>query len=53
VLLEIQGDEKNGYHLVKAPDGFLAADSWHRTIGEAQQSARELFGVEPDQWSED
>jgi hypothetical protein len=53
VRLEIQGDEKNGYHLVKSPEGFFAADDWHQTLGEAQRSARELFGVDMDQWRED
>ncbi len=52
VRLEIQGDDKNGYHLVKSPEGFFTADDWHATLTEAQRSARELFGVGLDQWSE-
>jgi hypothetical protein len=50
VRLEIQGDERAGYHLVQSPDGFFTADSWHATLVEAQQSATELFGVGPDVW---
>jgi hypothetical protein len=53
VHLEIQGDEKGGYHLVKSPEGFFTADDWYMTIGEAQRSALELFGVDPDRWVED
>ena len=53
VRLEIRGDEKNGYHLVESPEGFFTADDWHSTIVEAQRSASELFGVGPQQWSED
>lgn len=52
VRLEIQGDDEGGYHLVKSPDGFFTADEWHQTLHEAQQSARELFGVGLDQWRE-
>lgn len=53
VCLEIQGDEKDGYHLVKSPEGFFAADDWHMTIEEAQKSAGELFNVEDLQWVEE
>ena len=52
VRLEIQGDETNGFHLVKRPDGFFTADDWHSTIEDAKRAANELFGVAAQQWSE-
>ena len=51
VLLEIQGDEKDGYHLVMSPDGFFTADSWHETRQDAINAAWELFGVNESQWT--
>lgn len=51
VELEIQGDDREGYHLVISPHGFFAADSWHHTKHDALSTARELFGVLPDAWS--
>ena len=51
VQLEIQGDDRNGYHLVMSPNGFFTADSWHQTIQDALDTARELFGVITDDWS--
>jgi len=53
VRLEIQGDEKDGYNLVKSPEGFFTADDWHMTIDEARKSAHESFGVEVLQWFEE
>jgi hypothetical protein len=53
VQLEIQGDEKNGYHLVKSPEGFFTADDWHMSLEAAQNSAAELFGVKVAQWVEE
>jgi hypothetical protein len=50
VVLEIQGDEQNGYHLVLSPDGFSTSDGWFAELADARRSASELFGVEPDQW---
>jgi len=52
VSLEIQGDAKNGYHLVQSPDGFFAADSHHETKEDALETAEELFGVCRHEWSE-
>jgi hypothetical protein len=52
VKLEIQGDGKNGYHLVMAPEGFFTADSWHQSLDEAFASAHELFDVSAHQWAE-
>jgi hypothetical protein len=52
VELEIQGDPKNGYHLVMAPEGFFTADSWHQSLDEALASAHELFDVIASEWTE-
>ncbi|XAM00775.1 hypothetical protein OT109_05155 [Phycisphaeraceae bacterium D3-23] len=52
VELEIQGDFKNGYHLVMSPEGFFTADAWFETIAEAKQSALVSFGINPDQWQD-
>ena len=51
VELEIQGDDRDGYHLVMSPHGFFTADSWHQTKQDALDTASELFGVLPDAWS--
>jgi len=51
VSLEIQGDSRNGYHLVMSPSGFFTADAWHETKQDALESAHELFGIEFDEWS--
>jgi hypothetical protein len=51
VTLEIQGDAKNGYHLVMSPEGCFTADTWHESIADAKATAEELFNVPPDGWS--
>jgi hypothetical protein len=51
VELEIQGDDRNGYHLVMTPSGYFTADSWHPTKHDAVESARELFGIDQYAWS--
>ena len=51
VLLEIQGDPKNGYQLIMSPKGCFTADSWHETIDDAKEDAQELFGVHLQSWS--
>jgi len=51
VALEIQGDAKNGYHLIMSPSGCFTADSRHETIADAIDSARRLFGVRSDAWA--
>jgi hypothetical protein len=51
VELEIQGDDKWGYHLVMSPDGLPFADSSHDTLEDALESARSLFGVPLDGWT--
>lgn len=52
VLLEMQGDAHNGYHLVATPDGCLTADTWYATQREALETARELCGVDQDEWTD-
>lgn len=51
VELEIQGDDRNGYHLVMSPAGYFTADSWHATKVDALNSAFEMFGVSKNAWS--
>lgn len=51
VELKIQGDDRDGYHLIMSPHGFFTADSWHQTKEDALSTARELFGVLPAAWS--
>ncbi|MCH9656024.1 MAG: hypothetical protein K0U86_18955 [Planctomycetes bacterium] len=51
VSLEIQGDRRNGYHLVMSPSGFFTADSWHETRQDALEKANELFGIKFEEWS--
>jgi hypothetical protein len=51
VELEIQGDEHFGYHLVMCPEGCTFADTWHATLEDAKESAREMFGVPLDGWT--
>lgn len=50
VALEITGDPRAGFHLVVAPDGFFAADTWHETQEQALAEAAEAFGIRPDAW---
>lgn len=51
VMLEIQGDAPNGYHLVMTPEGCFTADTWHESIASAKATAEELFSVPPDRWA--
>jgi hypothetical protein len=50
VELEIQGDEKNGFHLVMSPDGCFTADTWHESVEDAKDTAHRLFGVGFEEW---
>ena len=50
ISLEIQGDAKNGYHLVMSPEGFFTADYWYESKDDAIQNALELFGVAANEW---
>ena len=51
VSLSIEGDEKNGYHLIKSPEGFFAADDWYQTLDEAKIAAHDQFGITSDAWA--
>ena len=33
-------------------DGELYGDTWHETLGDAEEAALEMFGVTPGQWQE-
>ena len=48
--LAIEGDDKQGYHLIMSPTGFFTADYWYATQDEAVSSASELFGVSSKHW---
>lgn len=50
VALEIQGTDRDGYHLVMSPQGVFTADSWHPTLRDAVAAAEELFDVSEDGW---
>lgn len=51
VRLEIQGDDRGGYHLVLTPEGCFTADTWHETLAEAIEEAANRFGVLKSAWS--
>jgi hypothetical protein len=51
VTLEIQGNARDGYHLVMSPTGCFTADTWHETVEDAKETAHQLFGVPPDRWT--
>jgi hypothetical protein len=50
VNLEIQGDGKDGFHLIMSPDGCFTADTWHETLEDAKDTAYRIFGVPADGW---
>jgi hypothetical protein len=52
VALEIQGDEREGFHLIMSPAGFFTADNWYRTSEEALRGASELFDVNAEEWKQ-
>ena len=51
VDLEIQGNEAEGYHLIMSPDGCFTADTWHESVEDAKDTAKEAFGVGLDEWT--
>ncbi len=51
VELEIQGNEAEGYHLIMSPDGCFTADTWHESVEDAKDTAKEAFGVGLDEWT--
>ena len=34
------------------PD-YISSDSWHKTLAEALEAAKEVFGVAPESWVDD
>ena len=49
--LEIQGDDKIGFHLrVSDGEGVGLNDWWFATVEEAKQTAFEWFKLEPSAW---
>jgi len=50
IELEIQGDDIDGYHLVKTPEGCFTADDWYASKLRALEVAQEEFGVPLDGW---
>jgi hypothetical protein len=53
VELRVQGNKKQGYHLIMTPDGLFTADTHHPDLQDALRAAEEAFGVSPDDWSKD
>lgn len=51
VKLLIEGNMKNGYHLIITPDGFFTTDSHHETLEDAIESAKESFNISYSDWS--
>ena len=51
VALEIQGNARDGYHLLMSPAGCFTADTWHETVEEAKEAAHHLFGAPVDTWT--
>ena len=51
IRLEIQGNKKQGFHLVMRPTGFFTADSWYASQSEALADANEWFELPADAWS--
>jgi hypothetical protein len=52
VLLDIEIEfDGYGYLLCyHSQDGTVHGDTWHQSLGDAEQSAAECFGVESRQW---
>jgi hypothetical protein len=51
VVLEINGDAQDGFHLNMSPEGCFTADTWHETQEDARQAALRLFGVPLHAWT--
>lgn len=52
VELSIEEEQDGGFLLLKEPSGFLTADSWFPTLGEALAAAQEQFNLQPLDWAE-
>ena len=49
---KVTSDGNRNYLLVyQSIDGKFAADTWHETVEEALACARDSFGIEEDEWS--
>lgn len=49
---EVTSDGNRNYLLVyQSVDGRYAADTWHESVEEALACARDSFGIEEDEWS--
>ncbi len=50
VDLEIQSDGPGFLLCCEALDGRHSSDTWHASLAEALEAAREFFGIEPHDW---
>ena len=50
IVIEIQGDTKNGYNFIMSPDGFFTADSWCESLDEAFEDGKQLFDIDRGDW---
>lgn len=51
--LTIESDGGSGYLVCfESHDGSMCADNWFDSLGAAIQGARDMFGVQPDQWQD-
>jgi hypothetical protein len=48
--VEIEAIEGGFIFFWQSRDGSRIGDSWHRTLQEAEEAAREELGIERDQW---
>jgi len=45
-----EGNDKEGYHLVISPEGYLTADSWYESKKEVIEAAKELLNISELEW---
>ena len=50
VDLEVEGNPRDGFHLIMSPDGCFTADTWHETAEEAKDAPLQAFGVLLEDW---
>jgi hypothetical protein len=47
----VPGESSSGYLRIQiAQDGAFCWDSWHSSIGDAEDAAAEIYGIPPDAW---
>ncbi|WP_339732704.1 hypothetical protein [uncultured Gimesia sp.] len=51
VRLGIQRDSDSGYLLILSPAGYFTVDAWHDSLEAVQNRARDLLGVNFEEWS--